>query len=208
MLVLVMTPVLPCQVEDRPFKVFIDNQPAAIDTTLKDGQVFISVRDLSRYFESQFLLIPQEKKLKIYTRTTETPGVLTPGKRDPEANFQGQVLLEVKNGLEFPARGAKVVLYDYNPEVPERQALEDFEKWVCGESNTYPQTHGKVRESTTNHSGRFYLKRVPPGNYELTAIYYNLKGESGIYWRKKIKVEKNQSFDVKLTTDEGYRFGK
>ncbi|MFP4498227.1 MAG: hypothetical protein ACLFQV_08445 [Vulcanimicrobiota bacterium] len=195
---------LPLGAMAEKIKVFHNQKEVPVKTRNIDGEIFVSLSDLAKILSLDIFFEPARSRLEI--QTTEAELSLTPGKEAVEKGFTGQVLLQAENKLEFPVKNVEVKLYQSKQEVTDEIALSMFKNMALQKNNNYEQVFGLVRHDRTDTSGRFYLQPVPPGTYEITAIYYFNGGKRGRFWRKKIIVKDDNLSEVLLNWQNSYQF--
>jgi hypothetical protein len=182
-------------------KVFIDGKKTPARTITHEGEIYISVSDLSKAFPGRFQMDINSKQLNIYSGPTEKLQV-TAGEKVTPKGLCGEIMLGDKTGKEFPLKGVSIILFTHNPSVPEEISVNTLKQWIVGKDNVYVETHGKIRETKTGADGRFFIGTIPPGNYELVAIYCASGGKSGRFWRKKIATGKDGQLMIKFSNQE------
>ena len=189
------------------YKVYLDNKKVPVKTIVKNGELYVSVKDLSRHFPEKMILDTGAKRLDFHSSASLSEKTAAiPEEPEKPKGIYGSLSLKNNDGKEFFIKGVKVTLYRYNPDMTDEISLAQLKNLALGEDKEYTGSHGKVREGVTNSSGNFYLAGAAPGKYEIVAIYYTNRGRSGILWRNIIEVKRNKPLKVEFNTDNAVRF--
>lgn len=189
-------------------QVYLDARPVPVKTVNLDGEIYVSLTDLAKIFPNRMTLDTGAKRLDIISSGGEVVIVKNGAQPSPQNGIAGEVSVKgKKKGEEVFLKNVNVYLYSYNKEISDDMSQFFLQQYAAGIDNSYPETHGKVRETVTGPSGDFYMADVPEGKYELTAIYYTVKGKTGICWRKVIEVKREQLLKVKFNSDNSSNFG-
>jgi hypothetical protein len=185
-------------------QVYLNGEKVPVRTSIQNNELYISVSDLSSVFSGQFELNADSGRLDIYSNKPET--AVLPEVIKPDAGgIMGIFDLQDVNGKKFPAKNVTVTLFRSNPSIPDEASYAMIKRWALGKDYSLLETHGRVRETKTDVNGRFYMEPVPPGDYEIIAIYYTVEGKTGSFWRKKIKAEKDKSLYLIFDYKDAYR---
>jgi hypothetical protein len=184
-------------------QVYRDGKRVPVRTVTQNNEIFVSVSDLAAAFPGQFKMDASSGRLDIYSfepdiKTVPETNVL------PEGGVTGIFSIQDVNGKSFPLRNVSVLLFRSNPAIPDESSTGMIKRWALGKDNSLIETYGKVRETRTDINGRFFMAPIPPGDYEIIAIYYTAEGKRGSFWRRKIKAEKGKSLDMNFDLKDSY----
>ena len=180
-----------CAAASRGISFFCRGRLVPMDTVVRDGRIYVSLDDLARSFPGMIRLDVKNGRVDINPAgNDEAPEV--PCMKVPPGAIRGRVLLSVL-GVEYPCKNLPVALYVQNRSVSDSDALSAYKCYARGDDGQYALTHGKVRQGRTDSGGNFFLARVPPGNYEITALNLSTGGKSGRFWRKRITIDKSEA---------------
>jgi hypothetical protein len=186
-------------------QVYLDGKLVPARTIVQNNEVYISVSDLAVVFPGQFKMDVTSGNLEIHSKAPENMN-LPDSIPAVEGGISGIVNIKDRNGKFFPLRNVKITLLRPNPSIPDEAMTGMVKRWAQGKDNSLVESLGKVRETQTDASGRFFMTPVPPGDYEIIAIYYTTEGKTGCFWRKRIKAEKDKHLNLKFDNEDSYNF--
>lgn len=172
--------------------VYVDNRKVPARAIESGGEIYISLSDLAKYFPGQMSLDTKAGRIDIISNpVTIKPAPMTGDSKLPDRGIIGNISFKANDGKDFVVQNIKIILYLYNPDLPDEVSNAQLKRFAEGKDNEYIGTHGSVRETFSDDNGNFYIAGVAAGKYELTAIYIEPGGKKGIYWRSVINVEKD-----------------
>jgi hypothetical protein len=197
---------LPAVAGKLGLKVFVDNKQVPVNAIEQDGEVYISLNDLSKVFPGKINLDAASSRLDISNDSVSSIPASDVGKPVAAKGISGSISLKEGTGKEFFLKKIKVRIYSYSKEIPEDVSLTQLKQMAAGSGSDYQGTHGIVRETISDESGNFYFESVSPGKYELVGIYSIPGGKKGYFWRTIINVEKDKPLKIDFSSDNVYRF--
>lgn len=185
---------LPLNADSGFIRFFLDRKPVAVKSTVKDGEIYVSLKDLAELVPERFEISADGKKIDIYRTKPLNSTAVQPAPQ--EYGVSGRILWSDGNEIQFPVENIEVFLYIQNQDITDSEANDAFRRQSLGADDDYAKNHGLVRKTVTGGDGGFNLGRVPPGKYEITALVPSKGGSSGIFWRKRITVNEKEAVRV------------
>jgi len=182
-----------------PLKVYLNNRPIPVKSIVKNGEIFVSLRDLSRHFPGRMKLDSKSGRLDIISGPVPDKAAnVKKVPKTPEKGIMGSISLRDNSNKDFFLKNIKVTLYNYNKDIPDDISLTQLKRFATDSDNEYMESHGKVRETVSDDSGNFYLGGIPKGKYEVIAIYSPIGGKTHLFWRNIVEVKGNQLIKIKF----------
>jgi len=188
--------------------VYWNDQPAQIKTIQSQGETYVSVPDLAKYFPGA---ITQNFKTNRIDFRFSSGGVIHPQPvASPSASptpspsptqaanaiIWGRAFYLQKD-LEVPISNMEVQVRKTRTDIPASMVPSLFYSIVVNGYGEYQDLYPIVKKTLTDESGIFIINDIPPGNYELTARFVDKKHILG--WRWPLALNKGDNLQFELS---------
>lgn len=186
-----------------PFRIFLNGSPGEIHPLVEHNEIYLPLQEVASLFHlkatvdlaSRSILLQPEKNAPAPTAKTDAEGAVIAG----------------RVSLGGPVSNLYVELFQANPSQTADRNKAAIETWIKSGDTDYANEHGLVTEVTTDASGNFAFFHVPPGSYEIVAVWPVSPEKIGYWWmpvrpdgKETLRISLNQGniFVVGLTKDK------
>lgn len=183
-----------------PFQAFLRGNPQSVHPIMVHDTVYLPLNEIAALFHLKADVDMQGRQIILEPETSPPPaGTVSP---DPQASsILGEVVLRVNQTMDKPVLNVKVGLFKGNEKYDQETDKEAVQGWLLRNESFFQDTHGKVAETNSDASGRFAFSKIPPGNYEVVAVYPRSPRELG-FWVKAFRMAKGETKKLTLSTDD------
>jgi len=183
-------------------KVFWNDKPVDLSLIEFQGEYYVSLSDLSKYFPGTIQLDHNNRQLDF--RTSQPPLIVeteeSGAPQGENAVIWGRAFTTTKKEVELPISGMNVYLRKLRNDMPIHLTQVLFYSMVMNGEHEFNDLFPAVREIETDEGGLFMLKDIPAGNYQLTARYQDKKITLGWRWILEVKKGANLEFELSEKT--------